>query len=325
MGGLLPAVQETLELIVQPRQRASSVSAAVAVSVVLHSLIVFFFLQAYRAPETIDAAVPMARYVELIRSNPREFVEAPGREVASAPLDAPYSDRNRRASTPTPTGDTPTSRPGDGRGAYTPPIASGDGRPASPAIAPQPAVDQRAAAPADSAEPADAGRRAPEPASTRIQPLQAGASVDWRSAIRQVGQTLSPGGRGEGAEAGTPGGGGEKGFAEAGPLSFETQWYEWGDYAQSMVSKIRVNWYSNMPQIIRTGLKGVVTIRFTIQRDGSITNLSILSGSSIPPYDFAAKKAIELSSPLAPLPSDFPNADERVTVMFYYNMEVPQR
>ena len=59
--------------------------------------------------------------------------------------------------------------------------------------------------------------------------------------------------------------------------------------------------------------------------DGSITNLTILNSSGIPPYDFAAKKAIELSSPLNPLPKDFPNPSERVTCMFFYNQEPPTR
>jgi TonB family protein len=91
-----------------------------------------------------------------------------------------------------------------------------------------------------------------------------------------------------------------------------------------MVSRIRVNWYANMPQIIRTGLQGVVTIRFTIQRDGRITDVTILNSSTVPPYDFAARKAIELSSPLSPLPKDFPNPNERVTAMFYYNRDLPR-
>ena len=69
----------------------------------------------------------------------------------------------------------------------------------------------------------------------------------------------------------------------------------------------------------------VVTIRFTIQRSGAITDITILNGSGVPPFDFAAKKAIELSSPLNPLPKDFPNNSERVTCMFYYNLEPPSR
>jgi len=130
------------------------------------------------------------------------------------------------------------------------------------------------------------------------------------------------GGGGDGVDLGEAGGG-DKGYAEQGPLSFETQWYDWGDYAQSMVSRIRVNWYANMPQLIRTGIQGVATIRFTIQRDGRITDIQVLKSSGHPPYDFAARKALELSSPLNPLPADFPNSYERVTAMFYYNMKIP--
>ena len=145
--------------------------------------------------------------------------------------------------------------------------------------------------------------------------------MDWRNAIREVGKVASLGGDGIDLSQIT---GGDKGYAEQGPLSFETQWYDWGDYAQSMVSRIRVNWYANMPQIIRTGMKGVVTIRFTIHRDGRISDVTILQTSGVPPYDQAAKKAIELSSPLKPLPRDFPKPYERVTAMFYYNMEIPR-
>ena len=149
----------------------------------------------------------------------------------------------------------------------------------------------------------------------------AAGAIDWKSALKGV-KVASLGG-GDGIDLGQLTGG-EDGTAEQGPLSFETQWYDWGPYAQSMVSRIRVNWYANMPQIIRTGLKGKVTIRFTIQRDGRITDVTILESSAVPPYDYAAKKAIELSSPLQPLPKDFPNPSERVTCIFYYNMQVPE-
>jgi TonB family protein len=75
----------------------------------------------------------------------------------------------------------------------------------------------------------------------------------------------------------------------------------------------------------RTSPPSLVTIRFTIHRDGTITDVTILQSSGVPPYDFAAKKGIELSSPLNPLPKNFPNDSERVTAMFYYNSEPPKR
>ena len=265
----------------------------------------------------------MTRYVELIQQNPKEFVEAPGPKTDTAPLSAPLSDANRRASGPDPVLDAaPTNRPGDGGGLYTPPMPR-PGRPEPqssarpPAPAPQPSAPQRAPSPSDDLV-------------YRESPPQQQAAVtgqpDWRRDLRDVRKVASLVGA-NGQNGFDIGGatGGEKGSYEQGPLSFETQWYDWGEYAASMVSRIRVNWYANMPQLIRTGMQGVVTIRFMIHRDGRISDIEILNTSGVPPYDQAARKAIELSSPLKPLPKDFPNASERVTCMFYYNKQVPDR
>jgi TonB family protein len=255
----------------------------------------------------------MVHYVELIRQNP-QFTEAPGPKANTAPLNAPFSDANRHASMPNPTGNKPTLRPGEG-GFYVP----------SQKSAPDEAARAKQAAAAETELSASSAASDPANAATfTYRPARASASsgINWRNAIREVGKIASIGTGQQGMDLGQ---GGEKGYAESGPLSFETQWYDWGEYAQSMVSRIRVNWYNNMPQLIQTGLQGVVTIRFTIQRNGSITNVTILSSSGRPPYDFAAKKAIELSSPLNPLPKDFPNPSERVTCMFFYNQEPPTR
>jgi TonB family protein len=282
-----------------------------------------WMVRSYRSAPPAARDVPMARYVELMQQNPQQFVEAPGPERDRAPMTAPFSDKNRSASMPEPTGVTPTKRPGDGAGLYTPPA---DPRPRAPqqaAIAPSaPSQQQQQSQQTQASQPA---ATAPSDPMIYREPVKASAAsgastVDWNSAIREVGKVASLGG-GQGLDLEKIGG--DRGTAEQGPLSFETQWYDWGNYAQSMISRIRVNWYGNMPQIIRSGMKGVVTIRFTIQRDGRITDIQTLESSTIPPYDFAARKAIELSSPLNPLPKDFPKQSERVTAMFYYNTEIP--
>jgi TonB family protein len=320
-------LQERIDLVVvaQERRKAGGLSVSVVVSVALHALLLVWFINSYSAIPPAPRDVPITRYVELMKQNPQQFVEAPGPAVERAPINAALSDKNRRASSPRPTGDQPTKRPGDGGGLFTPPSAPAGSRgPQQQAVAPSPGAQAQQSAPSSSATSGDA-RPAPSDASLVYrEPTHANASgvVDWRGAIREAGRAASRGG-GDGIDLARVGG--EKGFAEQGPLSFETQWYDWGDYAQSMVSKIRVNWYANMPQIIRTGMKGVVTIRFTIHRDGRISDITILNSSGIPPYDQAARKAIELSSPLKALPADFPNPYERVTCMFYYNMEIPRR
>ncbi len=316
---------ESLDFVFEEKRPGHGASIAVALSIVFHAIFIAYIIANYHPVSNGDVPTPMVHYVELIRQN-KQFTEAPGPKRDTAPLNAPYSDANRKASMPKPTGPTPTTRPGDG-GFYTPPrgnsAQAGTSAPQQPAPqAPQPQQARDASKPMQT-EPVQPVDRASSAPTFSYRPQQASAAVDWRNAIKEVGKVASLGTGQQGIDLGN--GGGEKGFAESGPVSFESQWYDWGEYASSMVSKIRVNWYNNMPQLIQTGMKGVVTIRFTIQRDGTLTDLTILSSSTVPPYDFAAKKAIELSSALAPLPRDFPNPTERVTCMFFYNQEPPAR
>lgn len=318
-------MEEQIDLLIEePKAKPGGISLAVGTSLVVHALLILLFIWAYKPAPPVADSLPIARYVQLIQQNPKQFTEAPGPKVDQAPLNAPFSDANRKASTPKPTGDQPTNRPGDGRRLYTPAMNSAPRAPREP-VATAPAQQQGTigADPAVAAPPPPPVALDPDRLVYR-EPVKAAAGVpggvDWKSAIREVSKVASLGG-GDAIDLSQSGG--EKGFAEQGPLSFETQWYDWGEYAKSMISRLRVNWYANMPQIIRTGLKGQVTIRFTIQRDGRITNIETLKSSTVPPYDYAARKAIELSSPLNPLPKDFPNPTERVTVLFFYNMESP--
>jgi len=314
------ALEERIELVVEEEKRkAGGISLAVGLSLVVHTLLIIWFVRSYKPTRRVES-VPIARYVELIKQNPDQFTEAPGPRTDTAPINAPLSDANRRASAPEPTGEQPTRRPGDGSPIFTPPTPRPGARQPN-AIAPQSAHQPSAAAEQPQANSTNDPLIYREP----VKAAAASGPVDWRSAIRDVRKVASLGGGGDGPDLQNPGGGGEKGFWDQGPLSFESQWYDWGEYSQSMVSRIRVNWYANMPQIIRSGLQGVVTIRFTIHRNGQITDVTILKSSGVPPYDFAAKKAIELSSPLNALPKDFPRPSERVTAMFYYNTPLPGR
>ena len=326
-------MEDRIELIPEePETWRGGVSWPVIVSGIVHIVLIVWLVKSYHPLRNDDAAPPIARYIELIRQNPQQeaIAEAPGAKVKSAPLNAPLSGANRKASMPEPTGPTPTTRPGDGSHAmYRPRSEAGNNAPSNPGQQPQQAQmaqqqqqQQQQAAAAPQQQPQ-------QPSASALiyrQPAQqaaAGGAVDLRSAIREVGKVASLGGR-QGLDLGQLGG--EKGSAEAGPLSFETQWYDWGEYAESMVGKIRVHWYEEMPMpLLQTGMKGVVTIRFTIHRDGSLTDINIITSSGIAPYDYAAKKAIELASPLKPLPADFPKETEHVTAMFYYNSEPPRR
>jgi len=114
------------------------------------------------------------------------------------------------------------------------------------------------------------------------------------------------------------------GRVDAGGLSFDTQWYDWGPYAKKMLAKIRRNW--RIPEIAMLGVSGVVQVRYFIERDGTVTGLRITSESGKPPMDFAARDAIAYASPFDPLPTDLTGVErEGVTITFYYNMSPPDR
>ena len=315
-------MEERIDLVVEEGRRRDGVSIAIGVSLVLHALFIIYVVKTYKPVGTEKVSTPIAHYVELMRQNPRDFTEAPGAKQKTAKLDAPFSDANRKASAPERTGDTPTPRPGNGGRIWSPP----SGGPRAPQQQQTANAAQSPPAPQNAA-PQSAAQAVPDSTINQMtfrQPVaQANASgIDWHGAIREVSKVASLGGADE-LQRGN--GGGDKGFAENGPISFETQWYDWGEYAEGMVRRIRVNWLSIMPDLIKTGMKGHLVIRVTIHRDGRLSDIEILQSSGVPPYDFAAKKALEMSSPIAPLPKDFPNETERVTFGFFYNEEPPTK
>ncbi|MGQ9495707.1 MAG: TonB family protein [Thermoanaerobaculaceae bacterium] len=112
------------------------------------------------------------------------------------------------------------------------------------------------------------------------------------------------------------------GQVDLGPLSFDTQWYDWGPYAAEMLRRIRYHW--RIPELAQMGVPGVVRIRFYIERDGRVTGLTILRESSHPPMDFAARDAILNASPLPPLPKEVGSEREGVIITFYYNTRPPE-
>ena len=121
-------------------------------------------------------------------------------------------------------------------------------------------------------------------------------------------------------QGGDEGGGwaNEGGFVDSGPLSFDTFTYDWGSYAAEMIRKIKRNW--DVPSLAHYGMKGKLTIRFFILKDGRVDGAAIIATSGIPPLDNASLQAILRSNPFRPLPSDLGKDREGVTVTFLYNI-----
>ncbi len=105
-----------------------------------------------------------------------------------------------------------------------------------------------------------------------------------------------------------------------GTMSFDTQDFPWGDYARKLYVIIRNNWLSRIPLAAREGIRGYVCWKFIIEKNGSVSQILSVRPSQVPPFDRAASDAIRASSPLPPLPEDFPEPREGVTFCFFYNM-----
>ena len=121
-------------------------------------------------------------------------------------------------------------------------------------------------------------------------------------------------------QGGDDGGGWDRdgGFVDSGPLSFDTAGYDWGSYAAEMIRKIKRNW--EVPSIAHYGMKGKLTIRFFILKDGRVQGATIIASSGIPPFDNASLQAILRSNPFRALPADLGKDREGVTVTFLYNI-----
>jgi outer membrane biosynthesis protein TonB len=107
-------------------------------------------------------------------------------------------------------------------------------------------------------------------------------------------------------------GGGGVGIGNSSP--FGTQF---GAYASMLQQTIARNWHTSDvdPRISSAPL---VTVAFTIQKDGSVApgSLRITQRSGILPLDYSAQRAILDSAPFQPLPPGFPRASAEVEMRF---------
>lgn len=286
---------------------------ALELSLVAHLLLLWLAPQGHELVAALlhTAAPPPAPALDTEQPIRFELVELPNiPEHPPRRPDAPASDRSRRAGGGE--GELGADRPGVRGTSWELRARPGEQQPVPPPSSPQPALP-----PAEPGE--DAGARDAETGSAAVlAPLADSARQPTQQ--RPVLQGLSPMRAPSTLGAVTPDRRG--GQADLGPLSFDTQWYDWGPYAAEMLRRIRYHW--RIPEIAMLGVPGVVRIHFKIERDGRVTGLEIRRESSHPPMDFAARDAILNAAPLPPLPADLTGVDrEGVTITFFYNVRPP--
>jgi TonB family protein len=83
-------------------------------------------------------------------------------------------------------------------------------------------------------------------------------------------------------------------------------------YVALMIERIRSGWTQ------QAEVAGSVVIRFTIERDGRITQTSVERTSGYETLDIAARTAVAITRQLPPLPQEFPNPTLTVHLNFQY-------
>jgi TonB family protein len=85
------------------------------------------------------------------------------------------------------------------------------------------------------------------------------------------------------------------------------------DYLATMITRIRSAWNQN-----QGGAHGTSLIRFTIHRDGSISDATIFQPSGTVTLDTAALRAVLQTRTLPPLPDAYPNPTLTMRLSFLY-------
>jgi TonB family protein len=84
------------------------------------------------------------------------------------------------------------------------------------------------------------------------------------------------------------------------------------DYIQLMVQQVYANWD------YRVERPGLTVVKFTIQRDGRITDVALMRSSGFTAHDMNAQRALVRTRQLSPLPAQFPNPTLGVQLTFDY-------
>ncbi len=91
-------------------------------------------------------------------------------------------------------------------------------------------------------------------------------------------------------------------------------------YLIQVLTAVRSNWLSVIPESARMGRRGRVLVQFIIDRRGGVPKLVIAESSGTSAFDRAAVAGISASNPFPPLPTGFQGAEIRLQLAFTYNM-----
>jgi len=98
---------------------------------------------------------------------------------------------------------------------------------------------------------------------------------------------------------------------------------DFSGYLQRVYYTVKRNWFAVMPSSVELGEKGVVSLTFHINRDGSVpsTDPVIVYNSGKEPLDRAAYSSVRASNPFETLPPQFSGPAIELRFTYYYNID----
>jgi TonB family protein len=84
------------------------------------------------------------------------------------------------------------------------------------------------------------------------------------------------------------------------------------DYIRTMVQRIKQSWNQNQ------GASGEVWVKFTIRRDGMLTQVEVEKPSGQAMLDLESRRAVLMTRQLPPLPREFPEPHLTIHMAFTY-------
>jgi protein TonB len=112
--------------------------------------------------------------------------------------------------------------------------------------------------------------------------------------------------------ASTPFGGLAQGGGGTGGVQLDVQNFCCPEYIQTMVQRIRQSWNANQ------GASGEVWVKFTIRRDGMLTQVEVEKPSGQAMLDLESRRAVLMTRQLPPLPAEFTEPHLTVHLAFTY-------
>lgn len=139
---------------------------------------------------------------------------------------------------------------------------------------------------------------------SRPQPAAQGVPADNAAA---TGSGTGVGSGGSGLRIGLgegPGGGGGGGFGTGYGDQIGLSGFPYQYYLQIISDRVSSSWFTSL---VDPGISGTffATVYFKILRNGQIVDLKIKESSGIQSLDMSAQRAIQISAPFPPLPSDY--------------------